>query len=183
MKDKKKKDRGKLLDEETGKLRTPVFRAAFCYIEKPKVRGEKKTWEVTGLFDKKKTNLKLLREMVDKAIESKWGANPPKNLMLPFKDAAEKEGEYDGWEEGLTACRFWNKKSIKHLFDEERDETDDLEEFYSGGYYKAVVKAFAWDNKEGGKKGVSFDLLGMQKIADGERLGVGSEKVDSSDWD
>ena len=162
-----------------------MFRGSFVFIAKPKLRDEKKSYEVTGLFDDKTTSLKLLRDLAQATAVAEWGAdNVPKKLVLPFHDSADLEGEYDGFESGQHYCRFWNKRlPTESIYDEEGEHVyeEGLDEFYSGAFYRAVVRPYAWSNS--GKKGVSFDLLGLKKVKDGERLGASDPKVDASDFE
>lgn len=46
---------------------------------------------------------------------------------------------------------------------------------YSGCYVFPVINAFTWENKEQGK-GISFGIIGVQFVRDGDRLGGGGGK-------
>ena len=52
---------------------------------------------------------------------------------------------------------------------------------YSGCYGKAVLTCFAWNNPQNGD-GVSFGIVGFQKLREGESLGGSGGKADPEKW-
>ena len=53
----------------------------------------------------------------------------------------------------------------------------DANEIYSGAYYRASIRAYAWEHPTGGK-GVSIALDNIMKVKDGEAF---SGRTDASD--
>ena len=56
------------------------------------------------------------------------------------------------------------------------DERGAPEGFYAGCYARAAITAFGYDRK--GNKGVSFSLMHIQKVKDGEPFGADRGKPD-----
>ena len=52
---------------------------------------------------------------------------------------------------------------------------------YSGCYGKAVLNCFAWNNPQNGD-GVSFGIVGFQKLREGESLGGSGGQADPEKW-
>jgi hypothetical protein len=179
-------DRGSKKPNPT-RLKTPKFRACFVTLFEPRAMDEDKkpSYSVVMLFDKS-TDLSPLKRAAEAAIAKKWGNKRPSNLRLPFRDAGEKAGEYEGFKKGMTfvTARSYDKPQ---LVDQDVNPITDKKEFYSGCYAWATVVAGAYDNA--GNKGVAFYLNNVQKLADGEPLGGSSraeddfKPVDSDDED
>lgn len=66
-----------------------------------------------------------------------------------------------------------SNKVVPKCFDRHGVGIIDMNEIYSGCYIRALVHAFAYDNQSG--SGIGFTIDGIQKWADGERLGGGYE--------
>ena len=167
------------------KVWTPAFRGGFVNVHKPKTipgtQGEP-TYSIAMLFDEGE-NLKHLKAAVMEAVKEKWGADAKKvsespKFRDPFKDQGEmvsKSGDlYAGMVPGATCVTASSKESHGRPQVVDRDGKDliDKSEVYSGAWYRATIKAYAWDHPVGGK-GVSFGLQNIQKLDDGERLGGG----------
>ena len=170
-------DRGAKKPRPT-RLKTPKFRACFVTVFEPRGMDDepdgKKSYSVVMLFDKN-TDLGPLKRAVEAAIQKKWGNKRPANLRLPFRDAGEKQGEYEGFKKGMTfvTARTYDKPQV---VDQDVNPITDRKEFYSGCYAWATVVAGAYDSK--GNKGVAFYLNNIQKVADGEPLGGSSRAED-----
>ena len=76
----------------TKKIVTPVFRASFVNVLKPRLNEQsgKEEYSIKMIFDKD-ADLSPLAEIVQEAIKNKWGNNPPKGLKLPVKDGNESD--------------------------------------------------------------------------------------------
>ena len=83
------------------------------------------------------------------------------DLLMPFKDAAEKSDEYQGYDEGKTYISPWTKNK-PGIVDNQTRIVNDPGEVYAGQIVRAQVVPFAWTNS--GKKGVSFGLNHIQII-------------------
>ncbi len=67
-------------------------------------------------------------------------------------------------------------KSKPGIVDSDRETIIDQSEFYSGCFARATVSAYAYDYM--GNKGVSFNLLNVQKLDDGEPFSARSRPED-----
>ena len=155
------------------KVLTPEFRVSFPNVFKPKssFEGQPEKYNCVMLFDKA-TDISALKKAAKLAIAKKWGDKVPKGLHNPFKDGDEKD--YDGYE----GCIYVNASSIQKpgLVDANVEPIISQGDFFAGCYARATVVAYAFENKL--KKGVSFDLLNIQKIRDGEPFGFSRPKAE-----
>lgn len=148
---------------------TPKFRVSFpeLYEAKSFKQGKPK-FSVQMLFDKK-ADLSALKNIVKVAIKDQWGDNPPKGITLPFKDGNEKELE--GYQDMIVATASTQYKP--QVVDQKGEPILAHDDVYAGSYARAYIGAYAWEMKEGKsvlKRGVSFNLNMVQKLADGERF-------------
>jgi len=160
------------------KLTTPVFRASFANVFKPRVpfEGQEAVYSVEMLFDKKgysgkgaseadkkSGDMKWLKAAIKQVADAKWGEGKwPKNFKSPIKDGDEKELE------GYPGNFFLTVKSKQKpgIVDRQLNEIIDPSEFYSGCYAKATV-VVKWYSTAG-NNGVAVYLSNLQKFADGE---------------
>ena len=133
-----------------------------------------------------------LEKIVAKVITDQWGPTgmdrAKKGLIkIPFlagdgKEAhSKKTGELNP---GLGPDVFFIRPTANEdrpprvwWKDPNKQETEDT--VYSGCHGKAILNAFAWSAASG--DGVSFGILGFQKLQEGERLG-GSGGIDPEKW-
>lgn len=162
--------------KEVLRVMTPKGRVAFpqVFSPKPGPDGGNPKYSLTLLFDKdaqKSPEFAKMKELAKKAMTDKWGATPPKGIHNPFKDAGEKE--YQGFEAGVVYISP-NSKEKPGLVNAQVEDIIDASEFYGGCYARARLTVFAWELKaQNGavlKRGVSFGLDNIQKIADGEKF-------------
>lgn len=161
--------------------KTPVGRVSFPNLLKPKLNdmnpaAPKMEYSVDLLFDKK-TDLSPLKAAIDKAIGEKWGAKPPKGLMLPIKDGdgTKRNGEPYGPE--YHDHYFITLKNTRKpgVVDANAQAIVGEEEIYGGCFGRASFNAFAYE--KAGNKGVSLSLINFQKVKDGEAFG--SNRIDA----
>lgn len=154
------------------KVITEKFQVSFPNVFQP--NSESGNYSLTMLFDNKEA-VKNLEELAKNTAQEKWGDKvTKKQLQWPIKDGNEKDLEkYPNFENKV----FANAKSKFQcgLVDQNRNDILDESEFYAGCFARASISAYAWEYK--GKKGVSFNLNNVQKLADGERIGG---RVDAS---
>lgn len=156
------------------KVITPKARAVYAFVFKPrpsqKEGGEPK-YSVTLVFPKT-TDLSKLKAAAQAAAQNKWGDRYKKmKLDSPFHNGNEERVNDDGEVDPVFKnSTFLTARSTQQpgIVDENADAIMDQSEFYSGCYCRASLYAFAYDNS--GKKGVSFLLNNIQKLADGEKL-------------
>jgi hypothetical protein len=171
-----------MADKESNKLRTPLFRAAFCsvFAKRAYEEGEPK-FEITFLFPKDgkdKANLATLKKAAHAAALEKWGSKEkiPKGLKSPFRDGDETEWDGFAGHTFVRASSLYRPKVINR----EGVELMTDEEFYAGCWAYATVNAYAYDTK--GNKGVSFGLQNLLFVRDDEPFsGRSSAEDDFSD--
>ncbi len=158
------------------KLRTPLFRAAFCSVyKKRKYENGDEKYEITCLFPKEgenKADLTKLKAAAAKAAKEKWPTGIPKGLRSPFRDGDDVD--WDGFEGNffIRATSVYAPKVINRQ--EEPLLTE--EEFYAGCWAYATVNAYAYEKK--GNKGVSFGIQNLLFVRDDEPFSGRSKAED-----
>lgn len=152
---------------------TPKFRAAFISVFKATAMkgqvGAKPKFSVRAAFPPDADMAALKKEAADAASE-KWGSAVPKNLRSPFRKNEDLDNPIVGIPDDWIIMSFSaNEDRRPGIVDARNQDIIDETEAYSGAYYRAQVRAFAYENA--GNKGVSFGLQNIQKMADGEPLG------------
>lgn len=164
------------------KFITPEFRGSFVAIDKPKrVKGDDTSepkFQVLAAFDKDDEDTHAeLQAMVEAAAIDKWGKVPPK-FKSPIKDGDDEE--YDNLK-GKWTLNLTNTKR-PGVVDADVDPIMDMDEIYSGAWYRASIRCYAWEHPTGGK-GASFSLDNLMKIRDDERFdGATSAEDDFADF-
>ena len=156
---------------------TPKFRVSFPDLfEAKSFNNQEAKFGLQMLFDKK-TDLSELKKVVKHVIKEKWGTEPPKSLVLPFKDGNEKELE--GYQNTIVVGA--TSKFQPQVIDQKREPIHTPDDIYAGCFARAVIGAYAWEYKQGGKvmkRGVSFNINSVQKLTEGERF---VKRVDAAD--
>lgn len=157
---------------------TPEFRVSYPNVFKPKYNelAKKEEYSVVALFPKG-ADLSKLKATVQAAVEEKWGkdqAKWPKNLRLPFKvqsltrvnakgETVPNAGHVDG-----AIYLDLKSKTKPQVVDQQVQPIIEETEFYAGAWAIASVRAYAYD--QAGNRGVSFGLVNIQKVREGEPL-------------
>ena len=172
-----------MADLSEKKCTTPKFRASYVHVKSPQKQDDgSEKYGVTMLFDKK-TDLSKLKEVVNVAIEEKYGSlkKMPKKFRMPFRDGDgenEKGEEFDPEYKGKIFVSAKCKEQ-PGVVDIAKEDLLDLSDFYSGCYARATVIAFVYENK--GNVGASFALLNLQKLGDGKKIGGKKDAKDDFD--
>jgi hypothetical protein len=150
---------------------TPVVRLSYPNLFKARAIEEGATpkFSATLLFDKKaqsEPGFKKLQKAVEQAIDTKWGADRPKKLRLPFLTTADMENVPDGYEDDMIIIRT-SSTQAPGVVDRQMQPILSEQDIYPGCYVRAAVHAYAWEHKTGGK-GVSIGLDHVQFVKDGE---------------
>lgn len=130
----------------------------------------KKEYSVDILFPKN-TDLSVIKEEINKAIEAKWGSKPPKGLRNPIKDGdgTKQNGEpYKSEYKGHYFITLKNTRRPGVMAPDAVTPITDPSEVYSGCEGRAIFRAFAYDQPA--NKGVSLSLIHFQKTKDGEPI-------------
>lgn len=168
------------------KVVTGKCRLSYVHLFEPYSSDEDEPgkYSVTLLVPKSdKDTMRKLRAAEKAAAEagaaSKFNGKVPANLASVIHDGdeeadLEKNPEYEGmWYMSVSS------KSKPGIVDQDVNPILDSTEVYSGCWARASINAFAYNSK--GKKGVSFGLNHIQKMADGDFLGGRSRAEDDFD--
>lgn len=160
-------------------LNTPVFRVSFPTLWVPKpYQNKPPQFSVVHLWPKD-TDLSSLKAAARKAAIEKFGEKLPPNLKSPFRDGSEK-AHLDGYGPGIIFMRSSSgeDKQPKILYGPKLEPVLDRSKIYAGCYCDAIVSPWVYDHKDSGSKGVSFNLLAIRFVRDGEAFGGGNADMD-----
>ena len=155
---------------------TPVFRLSYPHVWEPVFNqlAKREEYSIQMLFDKKeKAGLNAMAALVGELIAWKgWG----KEARKPFIDGDTKKdsagvlySEKNPCNKGMIILRSWSKQAPGVLDPTGKHPITQHDEIYGGCYCKAQLNAYAYE--QAGNKGVSFGLLHLQKVKDGEPFG------------
>jgi len=175
-------------------LTTGKVRFSYAHVfERYSNNGGEPKFSVTILIPKgdKKTieRLKAAAAAARVAFKEKNGKPLPleKEAAIPgLGTVHDGDGLRPGGEEFGPECKGCyvltaTSKNPPKVVDADKDEIMERTDFYSGCYGKAILNAFGY--KQSGNAGVSFGLMVVQKLEDGEPLGGGVANLDDLDDD
>lgn len=149
------------------KLVTPEFRGSFVHILTPHAPkaapGEKQSdprYQITAPIKKNDPFMKKLEALIEETAKGKWGKIPPK-MKSPIKDGDDDERPEFVGHYTIQA----SSKNKPDIVDKSLQPIMDEKEIYSGAWYRASIRAYAWEHPTGGK-GVSIALDNVMKIKD-----------------
>jgi hypothetical protein len=158
-------------------LITPDFRAAFISVfratsmKNADGTTNKPKYSIRAAFPPT-AKLDALKKEAELVAREKWGDKIPKTLRSPFRTNEELENPVIGIGDDWTILSFSaNEDRRPGIVDAKLQDIIDDSDVYSGAWYRAQVRAFAYENA--GNKGVSFGLQNVQKLRDDDPLGNG----------
>lgn len=154
---------------------TPEFRAGFVGLFKASAPRENpngaKKYSIRAIF-MPGTDLTPMKQQAAAAATEKWGANVPKTMRSPFRKNEELDNPVVGIPDDAIVMTFSaNEDRRPGLVDANLQDMIDDSAVYSGAWFRAQVRAFAYEAS--GNKGVSFGLQNVQKLRDDDPLGKG----------
>ena len=158
-------------------LITPEFRATFISVFRATSMKNadgsvnKPKFSIRAAFPPT-AKLDALKKVAEMAAREKWGDKIPKTLRSPFRTNEELENPIVGIGDDWIIMSFSaNEDRRPGIVDSKLQDIIDDADVYSGAWYRAQVRAFAYENA--GNKGVSFGLQNVQKLRDDDPLGNG----------
>lgn len=148
-------------------LNTPYGTLAFPHLFQPKPRAEggEPVFSATIIHSPAQQQSPAYKALQDACIDAarkEWGEKINlREIRMPFRDAAEKSGKYNGFEEGHIFLNPWTKDK-PGIVNSLRQDVLLPEEVWAGQLVRFNVTPFAWTNS--GKKGVSLALNHVQII-------------------
>ena len=158
-------------------LITPEFRAAFISVFRATSMKNadgsvnKPKYSIRAAFPPT-AKLDALKKEAEAAAKDKWGDKIPKTLRSPFRLNEELENPIIGIGDDWVIMSFSAHEDRRPgIVDAKLQDIIDDSDVYSGAWYRAQVRAFAYENA--GNKGVSFGLQNVQKLRDDDPIGSG----------
>lgn len=148
-------------------LNTPYGILSFpnLFKMKPRSEGGDPVYSAVMIFSPAQQNTpayKALVEACNTAAKDEFGDKVKLNqIKMPFRDGAEKAGQWAGYEAGDTFISPWTKTK-PGIVNAQRQDILLPEEIWAGQLVRMNVTPFAWTNS--GKRGVSFGLNHVQVI-------------------
>lgn len=158
-------------DKLNAKLITPEFRGSFVTVNEPRAfkEGDTPKYSISIPLEKDHPFFKKLDDMVKAVAKEKWGEVPKKLAMKFLKDGDLEDEKYD-WG-GMDIISASNKSKPGVLVREEDGtlvEPMSPEEIYSGAFYRASIRPYAYTYEKA--KGVAISLDNLLKVKDGEKF-------------
>ena len=154
-------------------MNTPYAMLSFpqLFAPRPRAEGGEPCFSCSLLFSpeqQKSKEFKAMQIAVVDVAKEKFGRNVPmQSLILPFRDAGEKE--YAGYEKGVVYITPWcGRDRPPGVVDQRLQQVFEPSRVYAGQIVRANVTPFAWTKS--GKRGVSFGLNHLQIVKDGTRI-------------
>lgn len=157
---------------------TPIFRLSFPHVWEKKYNelAKRDQFDITMMFDKKNStiDLKPMFDLMKKVAVHRFGNNC-KGLMTPFKDgdthkaqSGELIKEKNPMYEGHMILSSWSKNQ-PGVVNGKNQIILNHDEIYGGCFCRAQLNCYAYEM--GSNRGVSFGLMNLQKIKDGDPFG------------
>lgn len=166
---------------------TGVCRLCFINVLKPNEHGK---YSITVLVPKSDTaTVAKLRKVIedfktDPRALKKWDSKFLANFKTPLRDGdterdTEKRPEYKDHyffeAKANPTDGKGNPRQAPKVVDAKLNEIIDPAELYSGCYGRVSLDLYPYN--QDGNKGMSFGLVNVQKVRDGERLSGGTSSV------
>ena len=165
---------------------TPVFRLSYPNVWEPKMNqlAKREQYDIQMLFDKAtaKSDLAPMVKLVNDLIAFKgWQGQV---VRKPFVDGdTKKDGagvlytEKNPAYKGMILVSSWTKQAPGIVDPTGKHPITQHDEIYGGCYCRAQLNAYAYD--QAGNKGISFGLIHIQKIKDGQPFGTRGRAEDA----
>ena len=154
-------------------IKTPRALGCYVFLNKPRpgMNGGEPSYSLALLFDKS-ADLSKLQKGIEEAATLKWGPNAVKALAAgklknPLRSGDEKFDE--SGDATFKGKMFMNAKANSRpgIVDTSLAPVDPAE-VYSGCYFHAAVRFFAYDKN--GNKGVGVGLQNLMLVSKGARI-------------
>lgn len=164
------------MSEEKKTLVTPTGRIVFIKnLFEPNSKGK---YTATLLFDKNEQDLKTLKELMLETARSKFDEKTIKSkkfkwgMKSPDEEAIE---DYDFFDEDTvilnTSTKFEIDVKGPNRGPDGKFETLIDGDIKAGDHCRFLISCYAWENNEEGKNfGVSFNIIAVQMVKQGEAL-------------
>lgn len=167
-----------------GNYRTGPVRLGFPWLFKPQPAmeaGKKDKFSAVFCFPHG-ADLSLLKQHAGEVTLAKWPNAAELTLFSPFADQKEK-AKFEGFAPGATMITASGERKPL-ILDTRGAPIVDEDALYPGCWVLGLVNAFTWEQRNAQgvvlKRGTSFGLNGVIKIADDKRLGGGGVDVQSA---
>lgn len=170
-------------DKQIFRAVSPLFRGSYVHLDEPHKANEDADprYSIMLVFDEDDDFVAELEQMVEDVATQEWG-DVPRKMKTPIKTADDLDDDNFAGKVCVNASsdrqpglRHWVSSGGKK---KQEDFIGDVgEEFYSGAWYRASIRAYSWNHKTGGK-GVSFALDNVLKMKDDEPF---TSKVSAAD--
>ena len=158
-------------DGEDLRLTTPEFRGSFVNLLKPRSFGDgDPKYTVTLVLPRTDPFWEKLERAIDKAAKKKFGTIPS-NFHSPIRSGKELDLEEF---RGMDFARLQSNEK-PGVVDKNGNVLIERGEVYSGAWYRARIKPYAWEF--GKKRGVSIQVDNVLKVKDDDAF---SGKADAA---
>lgn len=153
------------------KMVTPQFRGSYANLTEARKFGQgKPKFSILGVFAEDDDFVAKMQKAEKRVAMEKWG-KVPKKMKSAIKFPDDRDDEEGSQFEGTVTVSFANLErpgAVQRDSDGDLVEIIDPKELYSGAWYRASVRPYAWEYSETNSKGVSWSLDNIMKIRDDE---------------
>ena len=165
---------------------TPTFRLSYPHVWEPVTNqlAKRDEYSIQMIFNKAadKAALQPMVKLVNDLIAWKGWSGP--GIKKPFIDGDTKTDtsgvlwcDKNPAFKGGIVIRSWSKQAPGIVDMTGKHPITQKDEIYGGCYCRAQLNAYAFD--QAGNRGVSFGLIHIQKIKDGESFGTRTRAEDA----
>lgn len=166
-------------DKKQALIITPTFRVSYpaVFESRHNELAKRDEFSIVMLFDKKtaKTDLVAMKLLCKNVAAEKWPKGVPASLKNPFRDGDIEKPDNPSYA-GIIFVKAWSKY-MPGLVNAKKEPIINQDEFYGGCYARAQLNAYAYD--KAGNCGISFGLMHVQKVRDGEPFGTRTRAEDA----
>ena len=174
------------MPQQNTKVVTGRVRLSYVNLFEPRASGDNDKPKYSVLLLIPKTDKVTLGKIeaatkaaAQNGMHSKFGGSIPKNLATTLHDGDEESDLEKNPEAAGMMTMSVSSATKPGVVDIHKDEIFDSTAVYSGCYARVSLNAFPYNFN--GKKGVSFALNHVQKLADGENLSGRTNPADDFD--
>lgn len=166
-----------MAERKLGDILLKNVRLSFADIWRMKsVQGGNPRFSANFLIAPDDPQVKLIKKTIKEVMVAKWGDNLPKLKAEKFFFRDGDPEEWDGYA-GMWYVSAANKNRFQIIDRNKRPLTEEDGKPYSGCYVNCLVRAWAQDDPEFGKR-INATLEVIQFYKDGEAFGAGPVDID-----
>ena len=147
------------------------------------VKDQYGNYSATFIIEPNTPAFKSVESAIAQVVQEDLTGKKPASDKICMRKSSDKGGDYAGFTETNYALAANQKVGFKpnQLINRDKTPIESENVLYPGCYVNAVVSIWGQDNGWGRR--VNCDLVGVQFLKDGDRLGRASPSIDDDDFE